>query len=122
MEFINNLSDRLSDIFKICVLISNSIAVVILMWGVFTASLSFVKSKINKVQGDALIASTNHIKNILASYILLSLEILIASDIIESIIHPTFEDLLKLAVMVLIRTAMSYFLSREVTNQAKEKS
>ncbi|MCM2139754.1 DUF1622 domain-containing protein [Vagococcus fluvialis] len=50
----------------------------------------------------------------LGSYVLLSLEVLIASDIIETILNPSIEDILILAGVVVIRTAISYFLGKEM--------
>lgn len=53
-------------------------------------------------------------KMYLGSYVLLSLEVLIASDIIETILNPPIEDILILAGVVVIRTAISYFLGKEM--------
>ena len=53
-------------------------------------------------------------KMYLGSYVLLSLEVLIASDIIETILNPSIEDILILAGVVVIRTAISYFLGKEM--------
>ncbi len=39
---------------------------------------------------------------------------IIAADIIESIVKPTFQDILKLATLVIIRTVISYFLHKEI--------
>ncbi|MEG2602777.1 MAG: DUF1622 domain-containing protein, partial [Carnobacterium sp.] len=60
------------------------------------------------------IRNNNIIKNHLGSYILFGLEILIAADIIESILNPSFQDLIVLASIVVIRTAISYFLTKEI--------
>ncbi len=62
----------------------------------------------------------NFIRNFLGSYVLLGLEILIAADIIETIIHPTFADIVRLAVVVVIRTVISYFLNMEIEKALKD--
>ncbi|MBC6310189.1 DUF1622 domain-containing protein [Listeria sp. FSL L7-1582] len=59
-------------------------------------------------------------KNDLSSYILFSLEILIVSDIIESILKPTIQDLFSLALIVIIRTVISYFLNLELEQDENE--
>jgi uncharacterized membrane protein len=59
------------------------------------------------------------IKNDLGAYVLFSLEVLIAADIVESIIKPTFEDIGKLAALVVIRTVISYFLGKEIDQKQK---
>ncbi|MEA5004091.1 MAG: DUF1622 domain-containing protein, partial [Christensenella sp.] len=53
-------------------------------------------------------------KNGLSGYVLLSLEILIVADIIETIVKPTLEDIVRLAAIVAIRTVISYFLNKEI--------
>ena len=50
---------------------------------------------------------------------MLGLEFLIASDIIDTILNPSFEDLGILAGTVLIRTGLSFFLNKEIENIAK---
>ena len=47
-------------------------------------------------------------------YLLLGLEFLIAADIIDSIIHRDMESLAELAIIVVIRTVISYFLEKEI--------
>ncbi|WP_164814037.1 DUF1622 domain-containing protein, partial [Clostridium perfringens] len=54
------------------------------------------------------------VKSCLGTYILLGLEILICADIIESILNPTFHDIIVLASIVVIRTVISYFLNKEI--------
>jgi uncharacterized membrane protein len=78
----------------------NSFSVVILLFGVGKA-MSISKKN-------------NYVKMYLGSYVLLSLEVLIASDIIETILNPSIEDILILAGVVVIRTAISYFLGKEM--------
>jgi uncharacterized membrane protein len=54
----------------------------------------------------------------LGSYILLSLEFIIISDIIQSAISRNLDDILSLGVIVIIRVALSFFLGREL-NEVK---
>lgn len=61
------------------------------------------------------------VRKLLASYILLSLEVLVVADIIESVIKPTWTDILKLALIIIIRTIISYFLNLEITDKAKNE-
>lgn len=57
---------------------------------------------------------TKIVKNKLGGVVLLGLEILIIADIVETIINPTFKDIALLAAIVGIRTAISYFLNKEI--------
>ena len=50
----------------------------------------------------------------LGGFVLLGLEILIVADIIETVVNPTVEDLIKLAAIVAIRTTISFFLHKEI--------
>lgn len=61
------------------------------------------------------------VRKLLASYILLSLEVLVVADIIESVIKPTWTDILKLAVIIIIRTIISYFLNLETQDKKQVK-
>ncbi|MDR2832689.1 MAG: DUF1622 domain-containing protein [Streptococcaceae bacterium] len=97
---------------NIIVLILNAVSILILIFGVVKAIFSFVKNEAMHENKNGL--RINEIKNYLGSYILLSLEILIAADIIESIMNPTVQDILILAAVVLIRTVISYFLEKEI--------
>ena len=46
---------------------------------------------------------------------------LIVADIIDSIAKPTFEDILRLAAIVAIRTVISYFLNKEIRDSEQQK-
>lgn len=90
------------------------LSVFVLMWGICICAYRFFKIQFTKgVSRDGLLALTES-KNALGVYILLSLEILIAADIIESIVKPTFEDIFRVGCIVAIRTVISYFLNKEI--------
>lgn len=52
----------------------------------------------------------------LGTVLLLSLEILIISDILHSIVKRTLEEVSILAITVAIRVALSFFLDRELSS------
>ena len=52
----------------------------------------------------------------LGQILLLSLEVLIVSDILHSIVRRSLEEVGILAVIVVIRIALSFFLDREISN------
>lgn len=89
-------------------------SIAILVWGVVVCAKDFfisrfkTKDKLEKMQ------SLTDAKNQLGTYVLLSLEILIVADIIDSIVQPTLMDIVRLAAIVAIRTVISYFLNREI--------
>lgn len=49
-----------------------------------------------------------------AAWILLALEFALASDIIRTIVRPDWNDIGQLAVIAVIRIALSYFLGRDI--------
>jgi len=55
----------------------------------------------------------NQIRRDFTDKIVFGLEFLIAADILATLLSPTQEDLLSLAVVVVIRTILGYFLSKE---------
>jgi uncharacterized membrane protein len=70
-------------------------------------------------------ASMRAIKDVwlrLAGWILLALEFTLAADIVRTSISPTWEDLGKLAAIAAIRTALSFFLERDLTALEKERA
>ncbi len=57
----------------------------------------------------------HQVRRQLGTYILVGLEFMIASDIIHTVITRELEDLAFVAALVAIRTAIGFFLAREIT-------
>lgn len=55
------------------------------------------------------------LRPLVGNYILLGLDFYIVSDILASMMHPDWMELVSLAVIVLLRTAIGYFLGKEIT-------
>lgn len=53
-------------------------------------------------------------------YLSLALEFQLAADILSTAIAPTFDELGKLAITAVIRTALNYFLAREMREEQEE--
>lgn len=106
---------------EILVDILNGFSILVLLIGVVKAALGFIKNECSREDRFAIAQKNNGIKVYLGSYILLSLEILIASDIIETIMNPSIDDMLILGGIVVIRTAISYFLGKEIEAGNAEK-
>ncbi len=53
----------------------------------------------------------------LARYLALGLEFQLASDVLRTAIAPSFEELGQLAAVAAIRTALNYFLAREIKEE-----
>ena len=102
----------------ILIVILNTISVLILVLGVIKAIIRFINVefslKDNVDRDEVELRSINIIKRNLGAYVLLSLEVLIAADIIESFLYPSIEDILMLGAVVIIRTVISFFLGKEI--------
>lgn len=53
----------------------------------------------------------------LARYLALALEFQLGADILSTAIAPSFEEIKKLGAIAVIRTALNYFLSREMRDE-----
>jgi uncharacterized membrane protein len=56
------------------------------------------------------------------STLAISLELLLAADILRTAVAPTWEDIGKLAAIAAIRTALNYFLEKELREIEKRVS
>ena len=92
--------------------------VFILIVGVF---YSFAQFLTGLFQGKDESLSVDHIRLLLGRNIILGLEFIVAADIIESIVRPDYYELGILAVLVVIRTILSYFLSKELHGLTPEE-
>ncbi len=92
----------------------NIVSIVILLWGVALSVKDFFAAHIFLKSPQIRFMKLQDTKNGLGGYVLLSLEILIVADIIETIVKPTIEDIIRLAAIVAIRTVISYFLNKEI--------
>lgn len=58
---------------------------------------------------------------ILARWLVLSLEFMLAADIVRSAIAPSWDDIGQLAAIAVIRTFLNYFLERDLEEAAQMK-
>lgn len=56
----------------------------------------------------------------LGRFLALGLEFQLASDILRTAIAPSFEELGKLAAVAAIRTALNFFLAREIREESRQ--
>src|SRR5699024_930627 len=103
-------------------MILNLASIIILVVGVFLVLKTLFDWRTLKKDYGQRNSRNAEIRKLLASYILLSLEVLVVADIIESVIKPTWADILKLALIILIRTIISYFLNLEIEEQQRAKA
>lgn len=85
------------------------ISIAIIVYGTILALVCFIKNLVK--------SSPSAIRQIRANfggYLLLGLELLIGADIIKTIVEPTYQELIILAGIVILRTILSVFLNKEI--------
>ena len=64
--------------------------------------------------------SNTEIRLFLGRYLALGLEFQIGADILSTAVAPTFDDVLLLGAIVVIRTVLNYFLSKELEREREQ--
>ena len=64
--------------------------------------------------------SNTQIRLFLGRYLALGLEFQIGADILSTAVAPTFDDVLLLGAIVVIRTVLNYFLSKELEREREQ--
>ena len=63
----------------------------------------------------------NEVRLTLARWLALALEFELAADILNTAVTPTWSDIEKLAAIATLRTALNYFLERELQQESEPK-
>lgn len=107
MEVIKEIFEYLADGIDI-------IGITILLYGFAKAIIRFIKVEFKKEEFGIKVSSLQAIRCEIGIYILLALDFLIASDIIHTIFEMEMDQLLGLAIMIVVRTGIGYFLGKEI--------
>lgn len=94
----------------------STIGVAIIAFGAFRSLYTFIASILGRSSIDV-----NGIRLKFGHAIILGLEFMVGADIIKSITRPTYYDVGLLGLLVLIRTFLSYFLSKELESLSPEQ-
>ncbi|MDL2236345.1 DUF1622 domain-containing protein [Christensenellaceae bacterium OttesenSCG-928-K19] len=108
--------EQFAPVLDVVVICLSLFSIIVLVWGVVVSAKDFFLSRFRTKDSLAKLQQLTEVKNSLGGYVLLSLEILIAADIVDSILKPTLDDIIRLAAIVAIRTVISYFLNKEIRN------
>lgn len=111
----------LETIFETSTVIIDFIGIAILLWGFLLSLLSIIKWELSKFSGKKTLEGAQHIRCLLGTYILIGLEFMIISDIIQTVISHSKDDLIFLAAIVFLRTIIGYFLGKELEQIKNEK-
>lgn len=90
----------------------NIVGALVILWGVLMSLFDFIKKEISRLEQPVQLSEAIRVK--LGSYLVLGLEFFIAGDIVKTIITPTWQSLGMLGAIVVIRTILSYFLTKDL--------
>ncbi|MER7485108.1 DUF1622 domain-containing protein [Streptomyces sp. NPDC126497] len=84
------------------------------------AAWAFGRFLLAGVRGGGVDRQFNRIRLSLGRFLALGLEFQLAGDVLRTAIAPSFTEIGQLAAIAAIRTALNYFLSREIANERAE--
>ena len=90
------------------------VGIAILIYAALKFIVHYLTFEIKQLQGLESVEGIRDLRLGLGSYILLALEFIIVSDVIQTAISRDVEDLTALGLIVIIRVALSFFLGREL--------
>jgi uncharacterized membrane protein len=90
---------------------------VVIMTGAAWAFFLFIRAVVSRRRGSREFA---RVRLALGSFISLGLEFQLASDVLRTAIAPSFRQLGELAAIAAIRTALNYFLSKELAEDRRQ--
>ncbi|GAB2710995.1 hypothetical protein GCM10011495_25950 [Hymenobacter frigidus] len=94
-----------------------TVGAVIIALGIISAGWLLLKALAKRQTADF-----TAIRLTLARYLALALEFQLGADILSTAIAPSWEQIGKLGAIAVIRTALNYFLSREMREERHEVS
>lgn len=102
--------EHLKDAVGLLVVVVEAAGAVVIGVGALWAFGLFLRASVHRRGAEAFVP----IRLSLGRFLALGLEFQLASDILRTAIAPSFEELGKLAVVATIRTALNFFLAREI--------
>jgi uncharacterized membrane protein len=92
------------------------VGALIIFVGAVVAAAAFVLAAVRRTR----VQEFTRVRLHLGRYLALGLEFQLASDILSTAVAPTFEEIGKLAAVASIRTALNYFLGKEIERERRE--
>jgi len=113
LEIFSQIPGTAIEWIEIASILVESVAVIIILYGLVFGTIRFILLTFRKKQTAKV--RFRQYKHGLARSLLLSLEILVAADVIRTVaLEPSFENILGLGLLVVIRTFLSWSLVVEM--------
>lgn len=100
-------------------LVVGMVGVLVILWGILLGFVQLVSSEIYRLRGQDTQSQREELRQHVGYYLSLSLEFLIAADIIHTILQPSLQELAVLGAIVAIRTVISFSLSWELSQSER---
>src|ERR687894_64339 len=104
------MEERLREIVAVVVVIVEACGVAVIVVGALWAFARFVWVGARRRDTAAFVP----VRLTLGRFLALGLEFQLASDVLRTAVAPSFEELGQLAAVAAIRTALNYFLGKEI--------
>ena len=91
-----------------------TVGAIVISLGILAAGWQFLRAQLTRQTADF-----TAIRLTLARYLALALEFQLGADILSTAIAPSWEQIGKLGAIAVIRTALNFFLSREMRDENK---
>ncbi|MGK7929199.1 MAG: DUF1622 domain-containing protein [Spirulina sp.] len=115
MELIEHLRQSLNLVVDFAVLLLEAISIFCVLVGLLKALLSFPGW--NAAQRSA--TPFLKMRTSFGRWLSLALEFQLAADILGTTIEPSFEELIRLSIVAVVRTFLNYFLEKEMLEALK---
>ncbi|MFP5347165.1 MAG: DUF1622 domain-containing protein [Actinomycetes bacterium] len=89
---------------------------VVIIVGALWAFIGFVRAALSRGRTEGFVP----VRLRLGRFLALGLEFQLASDVLRTAVAPSFRELGQLAAVAAIRTALNYFLSREIEEERRQ--
>jgi uncharacterized membrane protein len=105
------------DVVNVLVTIVESFGAAVIAVGAIISFIRFISTAI-RAPGD--VTAFVPVRLTLGRYLALGLEFQLASDVLRTAVAPTFREIAQLAAIATIRTALNYFLAREISEERRQ--
>lgn len=96
------------------------ISALVLLVGFTKGIKGFIISEWNHVTKKTERFNLLELRPVVGNYILLGLDFYIVSDILSTMLHHEWNELISLTVIGLLRTVIGYFLAKEIESKVSE--
>lgn len=110
MELIEQLREGLGLVVLLAVFILEAVSVFCVLIGFFKALTKFPRWRM----AERSLRPFLQVRISFARWLALALEFQLAADILSTTVEPSYEDLIRLTIIAVVRTFLNYFLEKEM--------